>query len=70
MAIMWPHERCFYVQSCMMMKKDIEIQPGALVLIMQSSPSLREIQLENRTVSMDRCHLSSAPMPELQWLSW
>ena len=21
-------ERCFYVQSCMMVKKDIEIQPG------------------------------------------
>ena len=36
------------------------------VLIMQSSPSLREIQPENRTVSMDKCHLSSAPMPELQ----
>ena len=29
-------------------------------------PSLREIQPENRTVSMDKCHLSSAPMPELQ----
>ena len=37
-----------------------------LVLILQSSPSLREIQPENRTVSMDKCHLSSAPMPELQ----
>ena len=31
------------------------------VLILQSSPSLREIQPENRTVSMDKCHLSSAP---------
>ena len=39
---------------------------SSLVLIMQSSPSLREIQPENRTVSMDKCHLSSAPMPELQ----
>ena len=23
-----------------------------------------------RSVSMDKYHLSSAPMPELQWLSW
>ena len=34
---------------------------------LQSFPSLREIQPGNRTVSMDKCHLSSAPMPELQW---
>ena len=80
-------ERCFYLQSWMMAKKDIEIQPGfesgssefrsfsghfpVLCMIAEfSTPSLREIQPENRTVSMDKCHLSSAPMPELQWLSW
>ena len=31
---------------------------------------MQETQLENETVSMDTHHLSSAPMPELQWLSW
>ena len=36
---------------------------STLVLIMQNSPSLGEIQPESRTVSI---HLSSAPMPELQ----
>ena len=40
------------------------------VLTMQSYRVSLKIQPENRTVSMDKCHLSSAPMPELQWLSW
>ena len=33
------------------------------------SLSTTQIQPENQTVSMDKCHLSSAPMLELQWLS-
>ena len=54
-----------------MVKKDIEYfgtyhAELSCRVIMQSSPSLRKIQPENRTVSMDKCHLSSAPMPELQ----
>ena len=34
----------------------------------QDTMSLKgvEIQPENQTASMDKCHLSSAPMPELQ----
>lgn len=30
----------------------------------------REIQPENRTVPIDKCYLSSAQMPELQWPTW
>ena len=33
------------------------------VFIMQSFPSLREIQPVTRAVSMDKCHLSSVPLP-------
>ena len=33
-------------------------------------PTDWKIQPEIRNVSMDKYHLSSAPMPELQWLSW
>ena len=35
------------------------------VLIMQSFPSLREIQPENWVVSMDKCYLFAAPMLEV-----
>ena len=45
------------------------IQSGCFYYQINTNP-IREIQPENRTVSMDKCHLSSAPMPELQWLSW
>jgi len=37
---------------------------------MQSKAYTKELQPENWAVSMDIYHLSSAPMPELQWLSW
>ena len=53
-------------------KKDVEIQPG----FEPRSSELWSDALTNRatgalaTVSMDKCHLSSAPVPELQWLSW
>ena len=42
----------------------------ASALTMQSKAYTKEIQPENWAVSMDIYHLSSAPMPELQWLSW
>ena len=29
----------------------------------------KKFQPGSWTVSMDKCHLSSAPMPEIQWLS-
>ena len=47
-----------------MVKKDIEMAAqSTLVLILQSSPSLREIQPENRTVSMPSILCSNARAP-------
>ena len=35
-----------------------------------AKPRNKKIQPISQAVSMDKCHLSSARMPELQWLSW
>ena len=53
----------------MVLPSSLVAAQSTLVLIMQRVSSLRKFQPENRTVSMDKCQLFSAPMPELQCMA-
>ena len=66
---LWPNVCSQPLQETRKIGGDINLammSTKVLCAVMQSFPSLREIQPKNQTVSMDECHLSSAPMPELQ----